>query len=513
MHLANIYLKNRLIYTLLDGEGYELIYVSDSTDEIWIKKSTGTETHMIRCTIEQFDWKQEWIRNIQHVEEEFLKKQTFFTRKNVIFHHVLINDYKPIGIEDNPQVLHTENISKKTYTYFLDSTNISDTLPQLEKNINANASIQIEFPAQLLELEALSRYFHSKIISHAQLQQKQAMALFQQAKPWISYVLLIPNLILFILMEIEDSSMSPETLIDYGAKYNPAILDGEWWRLFTSMFLHIGVFHLIMNMLALIFVGSLVERIYGNSRYLFIYFCAGIIGSLASFAFNASIAAGASGAIFGLFGALLYFGLKNKEVFFKTIGWNVIFIVILNVLFGLSVPQIDNGAHLGGMLAGFISAGVVSFPKKKEFLRQTIMLVFLVTLGIGLLVFGVNNDQVQYQEHIQLQWTQDNINKGNNQKAIDAVTKTLPYADEFEAELLFYRSYAYLQIEEYELARGDLLEVISIKNNFPEAHYNLALIYKERGDRKEAIQQIEMAIEQNGEEDMYQNLYDQLLVE
>ena len=102
------------------------------------------------------------------------------------------------------------------------------------------------------------------------------------------------------------------TLIEVGAKYTPLLLDGEWWRLVTTMFIHIGFLHLMMNSLALYFLGTLVERMYGSLRFFGIYVVAGITGSIVSIWTNLSIGAGASGAIFGLFGALLYFGLNDE---------------------------------------------------------------------------------------------------------------------------------------------------------------------------------------------------------
>src|SRR5699024_12610735 len=98
-------------------------------------------------------------------------------------------------------------------------------------------------------------------------------------------------------------------LIQFGAKYNPAILEGEWWRIVSSMFLHIGFFHLLMNMIALFYLGAAVDRIYGTFFFSIIYFLAGIGEGFESFAFTVNVSAGDSGAIFGLFGVLLFFGL------------------------------------------------------------------------------------------------------------------------------------------------------------------------------------------------------------
>lgn len=184
--------------------------------------------------------------------------------------------------------------------------------------------------------------------------------------------------------------MDIETLIHYGAKYNPAIVAGEWWRIISSMFLHIGALHLFMNMLAVYYLGTAVERIYGSGRFIIIYFLAGIIGSLTSFAFNTHVSAGASGALFGLFGALLYFGVIYKNLFYQTMGKSVIFILLINLAFGFLVPQIDMGAHLGGLIGGFVAAAITSLPEQltKKRLYKMVGIITFICLTIFLARYG-----------------------------------------------------------------------------------------------------------------------------
>src|SRR5690625_6818338 len=99
-------------------------------------------------------------------------------------------------------------------------------------------------------------------------------------------------------------------------------------------------------------------------KFLFIYLLSGIIGGLASFAFTINVSAGASGAIFGLFGALLFFGLHERKIFLQTIGRGIIFVILFNIIFGFTVPYIDNVAHLCGLVAGFIISAIVHLPKR-----------------------------------------------------------------------------------------------------------------------------------------------------
>lgn len=164
----------------------------------------------------------------------------------------------------------------------------------------------------------------------------------------------------WLVMKYFGDETSPEMLILFGAKFNPLITDGEYWRLLTSMFIHIGIIHLFFNLYALFILGKSVEFFFGKIDFLVIYFISGLWGSLFSYAFNDSISAGASGAVFGLIGALISFFAINKEMFGKSGKQtliSMILIAVLNLAIGFSTSGIDNFAHIGGLLGG-ISLGV-----------------------------------------------------------------------------------------------------------------------------------------------------------
>jgi rhomboid protease GluP len=147
--------------------------------------------------------------------------------------------------------------------------------------------------------------------------------------------------------------------IAWGSNFGPYTTDGEWWRLLTSLFIHFGIAHLVLNMLALVMFGSLVERLYGSVNYLLIYILAGIAGSLASISWRPEInSAGASGAIFGILGALLAAQLRAKGTFPPDIlrpirSWALVFLGS-SVCAAFRYKGIDNAAHLGGLVTGFL---------------------------------------------------------------------------------------------------------------------------------------------------------------
>ena len=154
----------------------------------------------------------------------------------------------------------------------------------------------------------------------------------------------------------------------WGANFGPATQDGQWWRLFTAMFLHFGVVHLALNMWALWDVGRLVERLLGRTRFLFLYLASGVCGNLLSLVVqgNQAVSGGASGAIFALYGALLVFLWRerrqvDKGEFRWLFGAAGVFTVFALVM-GHLVPGIDNAAHVGGLVAGALLARVLARP-------------------------------------------------------------------------------------------------------------------------------------------------------
>ena len=159
-------------------------------------------------------------------------------------------------------------------------------------------------------------------------------------------------------MELAGGSQNSRVLVRFGANFGPLILEGQTWRFFTSMFLHIGLAHLAFNAYALFIFGLEMERLYGPDRYITIYILAGLFGSLASFAWRGpeGLSAGASGAIFGVIGMNLAYFLLHRQTFGR-FGrqrmMNTLFIIGINLVFGFTVPGIDNMAHLGGLVAGF----------------------------------------------------------------------------------------------------------------------------------------------------------------
>ena len=195
----------------------------------------------------------------------------------------------------------------------------------------------------------------------------------------VTWALVAANLLVWLIVEgtgssahpdLRFNSEDPDVLLDFGAMFAPLIADGEYWRLFTAIFLHGGPGHLLLNSLALFtFGGLVVERLYGHVRFTFIYVLAGLSGSVASYLLSPiTVGVGASGAIFGLLGALAAFFASSHRVLGEVGRQTMTGILVaagILLVWGFSNPQIDNWAHLGGLAGGF-AVGLAFAPQYRS---------------------------------------------------------------------------------------------------------------------------------------------------
>jgi len=186
----------------------------------------------------------------------------------------------------------------------------------------------------------------------------------------VTLALVAINLIVFALMTVSGAgllSVDGEVAARWGSNIGPLTVAGQWWRLFTATFIHLGLVHVAFNMFALYQTGRMVERMYGSVHYALLYVFAGLSGSMVSILWHPLVnSAGASGAIFGVFGGLLAFILKPgnavppaiiNEHRNSTLGF-----IGFNLLFGFSQSGVDNGAHLGGLLGGVVFGLLLARP-------------------------------------------------------------------------------------------------------------------------------------------------------
>jgi rhomboid protease GluP len=328
------------------------------------------------------------------------------------------------------------------------------------------------------------------------------------SRPLVTWILLGLIVAAFLGMEAMGwmltgtlgGSNNTEVLIRMGAKVTPFIAAGEYWRLFTSMFLHIGLMHLAFNGYALLAIGTDLERLFGHGRFLAIYLLSGLMGSLASYAFKYSLAAGASGAIFGLIGALAAFFAIHRE---RLGAWgrnrliNIAFLVALNLFLGFRPNSgIDNLAHIGGLLAGLglgwamapryeldpIRMQVVDRNRLSRYWPALVLAVVVLVGGTALATI-VHRDSPRSQ----LLRGQEAIERESWDEAVSelegALSRDPTLAD---VPTLFYLGLAYNHLEQPQEAAGAYEAALELDPSHSPSIWNLAITYLDLGRYAEA---------------------------
>jgi len=220
-----------------------------------------------------------------------------------------------------------------------------------------------------------------------------------QRKPFVTYGFLGITILMYLIMTFNGGSENPWTLMIFGAKVNELIVYGDWWRLITPTFLHIGFSHLLFNGLVIYFLGIELEMIIGHFRFFVLYLLSGLLGNAASFALNNSISAGASTAIFGLFATTIVLAkLYPYHTGIQRLSRDYLALIIINVVIGFFSNSIDNAGHLGGLLGGYLamyalsSKNAINNEKKQRIkygLAYLASLIILIVIGfIRTNIFG-----------------------------------------------------------------------------------------------------------------------------
>src|SRR5688572_10714384 len=214
----------------------------------------------------------------------------------------------------------------------------------------------------------------------------------------ITPLLIALNIALFLVLAVQDGrvgSFGAQTLLEWGASYSPDVTHGEWWRLMTAVFLHGGLLHLAMNMLALWMIGPVTERLFGSTAFAVTYTLAGLGGSVVSEWWQPlTVAVGASGAIFGLYGSLLaYLSVRHttlpRNVVNSLRGGAVVF-VIANVAGGFTASYIDNAGHLGGLVSGFLAGlALAATGEASRLIARPARSAIVACAGLAVAIFVV----------------------------------------------------------------------------------------------------------------------------
>lgn len=223
-------------------------------------------------------------------------------------------------------------------------------------------------------------------------------------RPWVTPAIVALNVLAFIIAAALGAGIvdaNGEVMIRLGSDYGPLTMGGQWWRLLTSTFLHFGLLHLALNMWALWGAGPLVERLYGRASFITLYLFAGLCGSIASLLWHPNVnGAGASGAIFGVFGGLMAFMVRGNMRVPRSVLLahrnSALAFIAYNLIIGFSHPGIDNAAHLGGLAGGFLLGLLLARPFDAEMRSRAPAWHPVLGTGVALLVLALVSIPVTY---------------------------------------------------------------------------------------------------------------------
>lgn len=209
---------------------------------------------------------------------------------------------------------------------------------------------------------------------------KEQIEIFEPVKKSITVVLVAVTVLSFFVMQLWEKSMTSGNfyghtttfLLEHGALYGPAVKQGEWYRLVTYLFLHGDIWHLGNNMLILYCLGNALEHYVKKTSYVALYFFSGILAALASVVYNTDspVCVGASGAVFGITGAMVWLVIKNKGRLPGFSGTRMAIFVVMSVYAGFVNQGVDNAAHVAGLLSGFLLA-VLFYRQPSEIKMET----------------------------------------------------------------------------------------------------------------------------------------------
>lgn len=366
----------KLLHYFITERGYNPVIIRGVKDEIWLENLEDDYkiVRIVSCYIhnnEQFKFDIFKTKSLLKT----IKKKTLSFKINALSIFVNLGDNVDISEFDNTPNIKFANIHEASdldkYRF------VTSAFPDITKDMN--------FKEKGLELfMKITSDINKKNEGDAKMNED----VFRPKKPVITYALIIINVLVFILSVFNDSilpmfAVNRELIVNFG----------QYYRLITGMFLHGSILHLLFNMYALYIIGMQLESFLGKAKYLIVYLLSGIGASMLSIFFSNSFSVGASGAIFGLMGALLYFGYHYRVYLDSVVKSQIIPLIVLNLILGFTLSGIDNWAHIGGLVSGILATmavGVKYKSTKFEMINGIILyLIYIVFIGYMVFVRGV----------------------------------------------------------------------------------------------------------------------------
>ena len=344
-----------LVHYFITEENYNPVILHGITDEIWLE-NMDRDYKLIRIV-------SHYIHNNEQLSfDRFklnkivtnLKKKTFSFKLPTISIYTSLGEDVNLSNENNNLSLFISNIND------IDNDNLLKIFPNIvEKTSHEEKGVEL--------FMKISEDINKESFENS----KKVEKIFSKKEPVVTYAFLAVCIFLYVFLGFECGSfieIDTKTLVEFGGNIGLYTKVGEYFRLFCSIFLHANVMHLICNMYSLYVIGPQVESFFGKFKYLFIFIFSGICGSLLSLSFNQAniVSVGASGALFGVLGAICYFGYHYRVYFGNILKSQIIPVIGLNLIIGFMVSGIDNFAHIGGLIGGVFAAMMVGVPDKSS---------------------------------------------------------------------------------------------------------------------------------------------------
>ena len=350
----NVLVMKLLHYFIID-KNYNPIILQGVENEIWLENLE--EDYKVVRIVSSYIHNDEQFNFNMFKTKRIVKK---IKKKTLSFNINTLSIFLDLG----------ENVSQDIHAI----PNVECVKINTESDFKKSDVIKKEFPDLTKKLKyseegiALFAKITSDINEHNKQDAKKINAIFKNKFPMITYWLIAVNVILYVIPILFGQY---NDLINNYSVWGPAIREGQYYRLLTGIFLHGGILHLLFNCYALYVIGSQVENFLGRIKFAIIYLVAGISGALFSVIFGGNFASiGASGAIFGLMGALVYFGYHYRVYLGTVIKSQIIPLIVLNLLLGFCMPGIDNFAHIGGLIGGTLMSIALGVKDKSSWFER-----------------------------------------------------------------------------------------------------------------------------------------------
>lgn len=362
-----------LVHYFVTKEGYSPIFVQGVKDEIWLENVDGPY-RIIRINNnyihneEQYTFEQFKIKNVM----KQIKKKTLSFSINTL--NIDLNVSDRVKIEPNKDI---DNVSVHELSDIKQNEGIVSVFPSIKSDLYESGN-------SLDLLLNVTKDINNK----TETDNKKFEKIFSKKKLIVTYLIMLICILMYVLVVFMGASNKAYLLL--GANLKVLVKSGQIYRLITYAFLHGGLVHLITNMYSLYIIGSQIENNYGKLKFIFIYLVSALTGGLLSALFNNNISIGASGAIFGLLGALVYFGFHFRLYLSDALKTRIIPVILINLLIGFMVTGIDNACHIGGLIGGYLSAMAVGIPEvknKKDKINGVILLLIYIAFMSYLLFF------------------------------------------------------------------------------------------------------------------------------